>query len=713
MVALIGFGIVGIVALIAMAAVDHNRLRIISRSMKMMLSFQAQQVQPVQPAPPPAAGARPAAEQEGTVDQANATSPLAEAGVQLREWAFIDTVDVYQKAALLEIYGGTLTQKRTGPISVDSAVLVATAPRSWLVWTPDRTPRIDSDRIVLEFAEDSTLSGTATIGVILNDGRFIGWSARLGAGAASNPPPPAAENVPAELSKAVEEAGAPLPLQAMAPQRFVGEVPASLRAQLNAPAPAGKRIKSWVAFFDGPAPASVELRSLALVQSRARPFEGIGSEIAGKVEHVTTGAEESIQLLLETGEVYKTSLGSDGSFRFTDLPAGQAMSLRYRYQGQDYYAAQGRWFRSLNGEMPVTVPVLPEFTNPDGTPPDPKSADVKIEYDQEGEALTTFRYAKHRRTFWPGSGTPPQEFAGRSFGNNFGHLDRDRALDNRDRCLRIFVVGASSLVALQVKPGEKFNIVLESELGRRLGRCVEVITAGRDNGDIAANYRVIRDYGMKFKPDLVLIEHMGALAAQMEPTLLKRSLGWSYEHNVLDNFYFDGEGKLTFRSWDASWALDAVPASGEPLIPGLGLFDSFSIPLADFAPEAKASFKLFAAIARQLRSDFPGSRFALLSALDQARCHRAKTCEGVLKMPDGRVVPMGVVQMMANFSHLCKEAGIDCVQARIPEKAPPPGELLSYSHDGHYSVRGHQWLARELTEGIADLLSRKPPEAAR
>jgi len=704
--------LVGITFVAALTFIDHKRLRQMSRLLKHVVVMQA-----ATPTAPPA----PQVSQPGSqVSPPVATlaslplAPLSETAVRLKSWAMIDGIDIYQKAGLVEVYGGTLAQTRTGPVSVTSATLTSETSRAWLAWTPDHVPVIDAEHLVVELDPDMALSGTMTVGVTFSTGAALSWTATLG-----QQEKPAADNgdaksveptVPGDLAAILAKETPVSPMIQAGPGRFFAPAPDAIKAILQRGDASPVRLKSWVVTVQGPAPAAIRLRSVAFVDNRAPLFETQRTTaLAGQVMDVQIEPGQTIRLLGEGAKEWATELALDGSFRFSEIPTDQAVSLRFRYKGRDYYAAQGRWFKTTSGTIPVFVRVLPEFSNPEGKAPDPKTADVKIEYDQEGDVLTTFRYAKHRRTYWPGGGTAPQEFAGRSFANNFGQLDRDRSLDNPDRCLRIFVVGASDLNALQVKPGEKFNIVLESELGRRLGRCVEVASAGRDNGDIAANYRVIRDYGMKLRPDVVLIDHMAALAAQMEPTLLKRTLGWSYEHNVLDNFFFDEAGKLTFRSWDPSWALDATPATGEPLIPNLGLFDSFSIPMQDFAPEAKASFDLFAAIARKLAQDFPQSRFALISALDQSRCHRALNCDGTFAMPDGRTVRKGVVQLMANFSTLCEKIGIDCVQARIPEK-PQPDELLSYPYDSHYSIRGHQWLAGELAEGLSGMLLRKRPE---
>ncbi|QOZ32099.1 hypothetical protein [Bradyrhizobium sp. CCBAU 53421] len=634
-----------------------------------------------------------------TAGAASANSVQGSAA-QLGEWAFLNDIDVYQKAGLLEVYGGTLTQKRTGPIGVTSAVLTTNARKSWLAWSPDYTPAINARQIELELDGDTIRAGTLTVGLILDDYSFTGWSLRLGPDMPVDPALKPAD-VPSDLAEAVAKAGTLKQLRGAGSRRYVATLPRSLKAALAGGS--GRSVKSWVVILDGAGPGELAIRRLALTASDAAASGAAASTISGKVVGGSATAGKRIELVLEDNQTRSTELGLDGSFAFSDVPTRLAASLRYRFEDQDYYASLGRWFRPLAGAMVVDVPVRPEFDNPGRKEPNAAETDIKSEFDTDDQKnLTVFRYAKHRRTVWPGGPGYPREFAGRAFANNFGHLDRDRAIDNRDRCLRIGAVGGSTFVALQVKATEKFNVVLESELGRRLGRCVEVISAGRDNGDLAANYRAIRDYIMKFSPDVVLIEQMSGLATQMDARILKSTLGWSYEHNVLDDFYFDAKGALTFRPWDPSWALDAVAPTNEPLIKGLGIFDSFSIPYADFAPEAKASFDLFAAVARKLKSDYPNTRFVLASGHDQAVCHGSNSCDGKFAMPDGRTVRVGTAQLLENFARLCEQASIDCVQPPVP----PAEQRLTYQHDAHYSVRGHQWLARHFADQLAAMLSR-------
>jgi hypothetical protein len=314
-----------------------------------------------------------------------------------------------------------------------------------------------------------------------------------------------------------------------------------------------------------------------------------------------------------------------------------------------------------------------------------------------------FRYVPHQLTNWPGAGQI-QEFKGASFANNFGHLDRDRAFQNDDRCLRVVVVGGSGFVALQVKPGEKFNIVAESELGIKLGRCVEVISAGRDNGNVGANYRLIRDYAMKFSPDIVIFEHNAAYAAQMNATLLRKALGYDYAHSALDNFYFDKEGQLTFREWDPVWSLDAVAPDPSPLLPSIPFYQTFWVPRADFAPEAKGSFDLLIALMGKLKKNYPNTRFVMITALDQANCRGKASCASEATLLDKRIIPVSVAQLLENFASVCKDAGISCIQAPLSGPSAASEERLQYLSDSHFSIHGHQWLGTILAAGVEEIV---------
>lgn len=608
-------------------------------------------------------------------------------------WNFIGGSDLYQQSGLLEFYGATVSQRRTGPVATSGLILTSTAPKSWLVWSPTATPRFAPRYLILDVDPDSTFAGKLAVTLALKDGRSFRFVAELGPPILTNKTG-IAVTPPDDVREAYEKAEAPVTFGQASSTRFIALIPQRIAAALSAKESSRTGVKSWIVTTEHPVAAAFVIRALALSTALEAPPSAT-SDIVGTVADPTAPLGEPVELEFENGSRTTTTIGHDGSFNFPNVPIAQPISLRYRRLGKEYHAALGRWFMPVPGRLETVIRVAPEFSNPQGLPPN--SADIAMASDVTPEMV---RLTPTRRTSWPGHPPKPQEFEGKSFVNNGGFLDRDRDVFNRDRCFRIFAVGGSTYVALQVKPGEKFNILLEAELGRRLGRCVEVISAGRDNGDLGANYRTIRDYGMKFEPEIVVIELMSALVMQMGPDLLRRTIGWNYEHSALDNFYFDSNGKLTFRPWDPSYPLDAVKPDSAPLIPGLDLWKSLHIPYDRFASQTKEAFQLYAAIIERLKVEFPNTRFVLATGRDQAGC-RNESCNGQFTLSDGPTVSMGVSTLLDNFSKLCHDSGVTCIHPPLPR--PDEAAGLLYQNDGHYSVQGHQWLARHLTDGLLPL----------
>jgi hypothetical protein len=254
-------------------------------------------------------------------------------------------------------------------------------------------------------------------------------------------------------------------------------------------------------------------------------------------------------------------------------------------------------------------------------------------------------------------------------------------------------------VALQVRTCEKYNLLLESELGVRIGRPVEVISLGRNNGDIAANFRRVRDIAMKFKPDVVLLEHCGSLMMQMHPELLRRTVGWDHAHCALDNFTYDENGRLTFHPSAADWPQYVEKPDTSELTPGLPLMDLLRVPREHLHPLARENFQYLVDIVHYYQKEFPTTKIVLHTGLDQAQCRAAG--QRNVRLPDGTTIPVGVEIFMRNLAEFCDEQGIACLQPPVPQGfSDKPETYLTFINDGHYSPRGHQWLARQLAEGL-------------
>jgi hypothetical protein len=310
-------------------------------------------------------------------------------------------------------------------------------------------------------------------------------------------------------------------------------------------------------------------------------------------------------------------------------------------------------------------------------------------------------YEPHTRQVWPGGGKV-QEYDSTTFSNNMGFIDRDRFFDNPDSCVRVVHLGGSDVVALQVRPFEKTNIEMESELSVLLQRCVEVISAGRDNGDIGSNYPRVRDYAIKFKPDAILISNLNALVMQLQPQLLKLAIGWDHESNALDNFYYDAKGRLTFRPWAKDYPLYTIQPDFRPLTDGVALFQTLQVPFQYMHPLGKEAFRYLGDIMRYFIQHHPDQRFILHTGIDEAQCHGY--CNSPVKLKNGVTAPMGAATFVANHGDFCKRNGFNCIHPQHAESYDTEATYLTFINDGHYSVRGHQWLARELAPALVSIL---------
>jgi hypothetical protein len=370
-------------------------------------------------------------------------------------------------------------------------------------------------------------------------------------------------------------------------------------------------------------------------------------------------------------------------------------------EDQDYFPDQGRWIVPLDN-MSVRIHVEPLYINRDNHPADPtKGAFIGISAPNPASAF----YQPHSRQYWPGAGSV-QVYDSHTFTNNWGFVDRDRFEANPDHCFRIVHLGSSHAVALQVPISQKYNILLEEDLSLKLNRCVEVISAGRDNGDIGSNYPRVRDYAVRFKPDVILIEVNTSLTMQLLPYFSKHGLGWDPEKSALDNFYYDSDHRLQFRPFNPNYNLYTTHPDYPEIAPGVPYFETLKIEWNALPPMALEDFGYMVDIVKYFREKFPTMRFVLHDGLDQAQC-KASCADRTLKKPDGTPFKIGPAQFLANFRKVCADNNLECLDLPFHPNGADPMESLTWYLDGHYDIRGHQWLAKQLADQIADKLLSK------
>src|SRR5262249_17436534 len=92
--------------------------------------------------------------------------------------------------------------------------------------------------------------------------------------------------------------------------------------------------------------------------------------------------------------------------------------------------------------------------------------------------------------------------------NSIGFRDREHTINKQTGMCRVVLVGDSFVEALQVRFEESITAQLESQL-RSHGKNCEVISFGVSGAGTAREYLALREYGLKYKPDLVLLLFVG------------------------------------------------------------------------------------------------------------------------------------------------------------------------------------------------------------
>lgn len=606
--------------------------------------------------------------------------------------ALFDGVGPYRKHGLFEIYGADLRERRDGPIHVTEAQLAIANDEAWVFWSPDYDGSGDATALEVSFAEFPK-SGKFTVGFLFADGASGAFTYDTGqkTGAPSGLLTPL---VPADLAARASSAKDFGPFTKSG-DRLVARLPRDIRTRLGSAET--NRVQQWFVRVQGAATTTVRFKRLALAVPTPMVTTA-GITLAGRVDIPGVQLPAEIELSTENNDRQRQQTSADGRFRFEGVDPDAPVTIRLRDREFDYYATLGRWFIPgySRGNILVTTPRT--YVNPDGHAPD--SSKAKFLRPRKASTVPAY-FESHSRQYWPGAGQV-QEYDSTTFANNMGFIDRDRFEDNPDRCVRIASAGGSDLVALQVRPFEKYNILLEERLGILLGRCVEVISAGRDNGDLGANYLLIRDYFAKFDVTYTLVSTMPALVWQLQPQMLRDGIGWQADTSAIDSFQYDAEKRLKFVPSSPVWSVFTTKPTLPEYTKGIAFGLTLLVPFSDMPEPGLSAFSYLRDIYKEISRLQPEQRLVIQTGLDQAQCRAY--CRFELPLPDGRRIPAGGVIFEQNLQQLCRENEMRCISPRFSSVYGEPDKHLTFEFDGHYARRGHQWLAAELAPLVADLL---------
>ena len=607
--------------------------------------------------------------------------------------AMFDAVGPYRKNGLFETYGASLREHRTGPIQVGEADLEITHDEAWAIWSPDYSPASDATHLEIVFAA-APASGKLTIGFVLDDGQAESFIVELGP-SASKPTGLLPPLLPEEFVATANNAGKGTTLHLKA-NKLVTALPANVMLKLRDGG--DHQIAQWFVKVEGGAGTTLRFKTLALI----RPSSAVtnaGVTLSGRAPNSELPPTTEIELLTEAGAIIKQPLGLDGTFSFTGVDPERPVSLRVRHPQLLHFATLGRWFVPSYSRNDISIDFKPHYVNNDGHAPEPAKAKF---IGARVPSTVSAHYEPHSRQHWPGGGKI-QEYDSTTFANNFGYVDRDRFFDNPDNCVRLASTGGSDMVALQVRPFEKFNILLEDSLGVAIGRCVEVISAATDNGDIGTNYPRIRDYTSKFNVAHTLVSAMAGLIYQVNPQMLRDGLGIDPDNSALPNFYYDKSGQFSFRPASPVFAVFRTKPTLPEYAKGIPFGQTLSVPFDVMPAPGKEAFRYWTDIVSYIEKQHPGQKLIFHSGVDQAQCRM--NCETKVTLEGGATVPAGPKIFTKNLSEYCAKNSYKCINPEFSDAYQESPNLLTFEFDGHYSPLGHQWLAQQLTAPLAGILS--------
>ena len=113
--------------------------------------------------------------------------------------------------------------------------------------------------------------------------------------------------------------------------------------------------------------------------------------------------------------------------------------------------------------------------------------------------------------------------------NSKGLRDVEHDYEKEEGVFRIVVLGDSFMEAYQVPLEQSFPRLLEKNLNKRLSKKVEVINLGVGGYGTAQEYLYLKEEGLKYKPDLVILAFLGCNDVRNNSRLLELKL-WRREN---------------------------------------------------------------------------------------------------------------------------------------------------------------------------------------
>ncbi len=617
--------------------------------------------------------------------------------------SFIDSVDPYQKEGLVEIYGGELRLPKDGPVGIKSAQFQILDSHALLVWSQGRFPADGATHLELRFERPVSARLPFRVGIALRNGEVHTFYPK---DQFTFPDPssvgPYLRNIPDELIAGLEKQGEPTSLEKIGEGLYRAPL-VDLRLDSADP---GTGIDYFFIEWVGAQGQTVSIRNLGLVTLLDEPGPDtidVKGRVIGNAEPGTP-----VRMLSEAGETRSSALAADMEFTFADVPADSRVSIWFREAETDFFVTHGRWIEAATAQGRLVIdtrpriPLSQEVTNPEKPKPPPRDLSRPNSSLFPRKSKYFGLRVPHSRQLYTGIPGKVTEFHNIAFANNYGYFDRDRFFDNPDGCFRAVVMGPSTITNIMHRTTEKFNVLLEAELGVRLQKCAEIIAAGQGGAPPSNHYQRMETYVRAFKPDVVLIEVEVGTLTFLHPILQQKILGVDPEHPRWGAVYYDEGGRLQFRPRDVRYRRHLTPRDMSPLKSDVLPNQALLIPYDRMPPEGRETFAIFRDFLDKLKRENPDIRFILFSFHAQIRAAQdPSTGRQPHALENGETTELGFEIFAENVRRFCEENNFECIVPPLPSGIGDEDRYLTWRYDNHLSYRGQQWLSHMLTDALA------------
>ena len=309
--------------------------------------------------------------------------------------------------------------------------------------------------------------------------------------------------------------------------------------------------------------------------------------------------------------------------------------------------------------------------------------------------------------------------------NADGFRDRDHAVKKPAGAYRIALLGDSFVEAIQVRFEDSIGALLQQRLERSRGG-VETMNFGVSGSGTARQYLALREYALRYRPDLVLLFFVGNDVSDNSPRLKGASYFPYPRLSGEGKLLRDGAGEPLFTTFAAPEAKLALPDAvkhhwktyrflrqladrSAPVAPkGLGYYELYRRDPQPAWAEAWSATEQLMLASRDLASAH-GARFAMVLVPAAWEVYADQWQQVLNQMPgasDTVIDPDYPSRRLKEFLHANGVTVFDLLgdfRARAAGLAP-----LYIPEDAHWTPAGHRLAAELLAEAIARGLETRP-----